>query len=315
MNVTAQDEIFNYVEGVRQALGGLPAATREELLEDLPEHLAEVLAEGGGTLVGRLGSPSTYAAELIASAGLADAAADERPARGARLGQLRAQARDAMRRADVRFGPLLGYAKASEFLVLLRPAWWVLRGYLVAMAFAYVVDDNGGPIGLLPRIGNNELVALLLLAAAVLGSIWLGRRGEPAQRMPRLLLRGGGVALAIFAFAGFLETDGQARDGAYLEMSYVSEYSDVRDVFVYDSRGNLVQGAQLYDQYGNPMRFGDPGCYEEGTGNWVASRQLGYPYCPEQAPFRSSAGNSDPRRAEPSEGPAEPAAPSPSGLP
>ncbi|MFD0518227.1 HAAS signaling domain-containing protein [Paractinoplanes durhamensis] len=57
MNTTAQDEIRDYVEAVRQALAGLSAETREELLEDLPEHLAEVRAEGSGTLRDRLGSP------------------------------------------------------------------------------------------------------------------------------------------------------------------------------------------------------------------------------------------------------------------
>ncbi|WP_433793465.1 HAAS signaling domain-containing protein [Actinoplanes sp. CA-252034] len=69
MNLTAQDEIAVYVEGVREALAGLPAATRDELLEDLPEHLAEVLAEGGGSLYERLGPPAAYAAELSATAG------------------------------------------------------------------------------------------------------------------------------------------------------------------------------------------------------------------------------------------------------
>ena len=47
-----------------------------------------------------------------------------------------------LNRADVRVGPVIGYAKASEFLILLRPAWWVLRGYLVAMAIDYLFDGR-----------------------------------------------------------------------------------------------------------------------------------------------------------------------------
>ncbi|MEU4693373.1 hypothetical protein [Actinoplanes sp. NPDC023714] len=295
MNLTDQDEIGNYVEQVRQALGGLPPATREELLEDLPEHLAEVLAEGGGTLVSRLGSPSAYAAELIASAGLATGEAGEGgDARGGLRGRardLRDRAREATRRADVRVGPLLGYGKASEFLALLRPAWWVLRGYLAAMAFTYVFDDNSAPIGLLPRIGGsgNELIALMVLAVFVLGSIWLGSR-TPSKRMPRLLFRAGGAALVLFAVVGFFETDGQARRGDPVQAGYVSEvsrYSDVQDVFVYDDDGNLVRNVQIYDQWGNAIEFGEPGCIDPMTGDWSPARERGYPYCPDQAPFRS----------------------------
>jgi uncharacterized membrane protein len=57
VNGTTQYEITAYVDAVSAALAGLPAATRDELLEDLPEHLAEVAAEGAGTLTDRLGAP------------------------------------------------------------------------------------------------------------------------------------------------------------------------------------------------------------------------------------------------------------------
>ncbi|MBG0563205.1 HAAS signaling domain-containing protein [Actinoplanes aureus] len=285
MNLTAQDEISLYVEGVRQALAHLPAATREELLEDLPEHLAEVLAEGGGSLTERLGTPQAYAAELSASAGITGSA-PRPPARAARLAELRGRLGEATRRIDDRTGPLLGYAKASDFLVLLRPAWWVLRGYLAAMAFAYIFDDNSARIGLLPRVVDNELFALLLLAGAILGSIWLGRRGQPAKPVPRLLLKAGTAVLAIYAVVGFFEADGQARQStSYMDTSYVSEFGHVQDVFVYDNQGRLIKGAQLYDQNGQPIRLGDNGCTDQVTGEWRESRQLGYPRCPDQAPF------------------------------
>ncbi|MEU4558944.1 hypothetical protein AB0F72_11180 [Actinoplanes sp. NPDC023936] len=314
MNLTAQDEIGGYVEEVRQALGGLPAAARDELLEDLPEHLAEVLAEGGGTLTERLGSPSAYAAELIASAGIDTGVADPASSGGGLRGQmrdLRDRAGAATRRADVRVGPLLGYGKASDFLVLLRPAWWVLRGYLAAMALAYMFDGNQR-LGLLPRLGGDDLAAVLLLAATVAGSIWLGRRGEPAARMPRLLLRGGTAALVIFAVVGFFELDSASRrDGSMSvdSVDYVSQYSDVQDVFVYDGNGKLVENAQLYDQWGNPIQFGEPGCIDAATGNWSASRSRGYPYCPDQAPFRNGSGVPTPEPSFPQgPSPTEPAA-------
>jgi hypothetical protein len=52
-----EQEIAGYVERVRQALADLPPTVRDELLEDLPEHLAEVAAEDAGAFAERLGPP------------------------------------------------------------------------------------------------------------------------------------------------------------------------------------------------------------------------------------------------------------------
>ena len=163
MNATGTDEITAYVEAVRAALAGLPETTRNELLEDLPEHLAEVAADGIGTLTDRLGPPSVYAAELLASAGFVGGFPDPPPSVD-RYAELREVTLHRLRVVDAKVGPLFGYARASEFLTMLRPAWWVLRGYLAAMVIAWLLDDSGQPLGLLPRIGGSEVVAVLLLA-------------------------------------------------------------------------------------------------------------------------------------------------------
>jgi hypothetical protein len=152
---TAQDEINLYVFAVRAALGDLPESLRDELLEDLPEHLAEVAADGEGSLADRLGSPEAYAADLRMSAGFVGGFPDP-PKRTDQFKEMRDVALARLRVADVRLGPLFGGERASEFLVQLRPAWWVLRGYLAAMVLAWMLDDSGQPIGLLPRIGGSE---------------------------------------------------------------------------------------------------------------------------------------------------------------
>ena len=51
-------------------LGDLPRKQRDELLEDLQQHLAEVGAEGEGSLTDQLGPPEAYAAELRSAARL-----------------------------------------------------------------------------------------------------------------------------------------------------------------------------------------------------------------------------------------------------
>jgi hypothetical protein len=322
VNLTAQDEIAVYVEGVREALAGLPAAARDELLEDLPEHLAEVLAEGGGSLYERLGPPAAYAAELSATAGFTAATPPEgeRSRIAETAARHRARINRTLRRADEQVGPVLGYARASEFLTLLRPAWWILRGYLAAMAIAFMVHDHSTPLGLLPRAGDDDLAAILLLSLGILGSIWLGRRGQPATRWPRRLQRLGTGFLVIFAVIGFFEVDSAAQRDYYYTVDYreprIDPLSGVRDVFVYDAEGKLLVGVQLYDQDGQPIQLGEPTCYD-ADGSLVPIANPGYPYCPGQAPFRAeqSRGADPSLSTGPSTGPSADAAEQPPATP
>ncbi|GAA2713954.1 HAAS signaling domain-containing protein [Actinoplanes palleronii] len=287
MNDVVADEITGYVARVRLALGGLPEKTREELLEDLPEHLAEVRAEGTGTLVERLGEPAAYAAELLAAAEVPDVKAEE-PDRYAELKAVRDQVVRGLREADVRVGPVLGYSKASEFLALLLPAWWVLRGYLAAMVLAHVFATGDERLGLLPRVGGSGVLALVLLGACVVGSIWLGRRGTPAGQWPRYAYWSGTAVLILLAVVGFATVDDEAQvTPSYVDATYSgnSGYENVRDVFVYDGQGHPVENAQLYDQNGQPIQLGSQWCDDPDTGESVQSWQRGYPRCPKLNPF------------------------------
>ena len=288
MNSTDTDEITAYVEAVRAALVGLPDVTRDELTEDLPEHLAEVLADGVGTLTERLGPPEVYAAELRASAGFVGGFPDPPPVVDP-LGRVREAALRRLQIADVRVGPFLGYSRVSEFLLLLRPAWWVLRGYLAAMVVAWMLDDSGQPMGLLPRIGGSDAVALLLLVAGVFASIWFGRRMTRLDRLPRYALYAGSAVLVLVALSGFLSADSSARGSDYADVGYSDPYGHVQDVFVYDEQGRLIEGARLFDQDGQPIRLGSPYCYSKQEGmsdSGPAMDDSRYPYCPSNAPFR-----------------------------
>lgn len=288
MNSTETDEITAYVEGVRAALSGLPEATREELLEDLPEHLAEVVADEVGTLTERLGPPAVYAAELLAGAGYVGGGFPDPPSspRRGHLNGLRTAWVQRLRVIDEKTGPVFGYARASEFLSLLRPAWWVLRGYLIAMVIAGG-SDSDGPIGLLPRVGGSDLMALLLLTACVLPSIWFGRRGFRLSRVPRLVLWGGTAVLLMGAMAGFADADQNSRDNYYTNVEYSNPYSHVEDVFVYDKQGRLIDGARVFDQDGQPIKLGRPYCSSDGDYSSTEVDDSKYPYCgADKAPFK-----------------------------
>ncbi|MFI1192112.1 HAAS signaling domain-containing protein [Micromonospora sp. NPDC020750] len=311
-----EQEIADYVTRVRAALADLPPTVRDELTEDLAEHLAEVAAEGDGPLAERLGMPEAYAAELRTAAGAGGPAAarnlDQRAAAVASWSRAR------LRATDLRLGPILGYATASEYLRLLRPAWWVLRGYLAAMLITVIT--TGAPIGLLPRLGGSTLAALLLLAVCVVASVWLGRRTPVLGRWPRIALRAGTAILAVFAFAGFVDADDRLgwNESGYQPTSEQVPY--VRDVFVYDSEGRLVENARLFDQDGNPIRLGYRECVREGLPEGTKAVVPVYPYCPEYAPFRTGPVGPRPSSGPPTVGPVPSSAvptegPTPSGAP
>jgi hypothetical protein len=284
---TAQDEINLYVFAVRAALGDLPESLRDELLEDLPEHLAEVAADGEGSLTDRLGSPEAYAADLRTTAGFVGGFPDP-PNRTDQFREMRDLALTRLHTVDGKLGPLFGAAKASEFLILLRPAWWVLRGYLAAMVVAWMLDDSGQPIGLLPRIGGSEAVALLLLAAGILGSIWFGRRSLSLSVWPERALYAGSVVLVLVALAGFSQADSSSRDANYSDVNYDNPYGNIEDLFVYDEQGRLVTNARIFDQNGNPLRLGNAYC-TDANGNYTEVETLTYPYCAQRDPFRMPA--------------------------
>ncbi|WP_028192549.1 HAAS signaling domain-containing protein [Salinispora pacifica] len=287
MTVTEQ-EIADYVARVRGALTDLSPAVRDELTEDLPEHLAVVAAESDGTLVERLGEPEAYAGELRIAAGVG---AGRRSATG-ELTALVDRVRGRLNTLDRQLGPPLGYPTVRAFLHLLAPGWWILRGYLAAMLLAVLSTGLNGEIGLLPRIGGHLSLGLMILAALVVASVMLGRRDARSRPWPGRLLVLGNLVLVGFALAALVhQEDRRGAGDYYAPISVDSRYDHIRDVFVYDTEGQLVDYARLFDQNGDPIRLGYPDCADardvirRDEINGASPLLRGYPYCPEAAPF------------------------------
>jgi hypothetical protein len=116
-HMTASTGVADYLARVRAALADLPPRTRDELLEDLPDHLAEIAAEGDEPLESRLGPPQAYAAELRAAANLDTAG---RPAT-AQLAAALSAARGRLRLIDAKLGPLLGYGRPATSFACCDP--------------------------------------------------------------------------------------------------------------------------------------------------------------------------------------------------
>lgn len=229
------------------ALADLPADEREEMLDDLRSHLAEVADESDTPPTTRLGPPEEYAAELRVAAGIGPAprAVDVRAASSLeRLRDAGTAVRDWVRRRPG--GPGL-----LAFLPQLRPAWWVLRGYLLALVGAVVLGavDFAGP---LPADGSTALVFLVFAAGLAVASVWLGTH-PPRRPAAVLALRVGGVLLVLLGFAAWRA----ASTGTVYAVSDEGPLTRITDVQAYDAEGRPLRDVQLFDQDGNPVELYD----------------------------------------------------------
>jgi HAAS len=244
----AQAALDRYLAAVTAALADLPADVRDELVEDLPAHFAEVLQEDDGTLEERLGPPAAYAAELRAAAGL-DAGTGPRRG-GERVSQLAERAVGWVRIADERVGSWLGYRRASEFVRLLEPGWFVLRGFAVAILLL-----RYGPLHeehLRDPFGWAVMLVMIVL------SVRFGPIRRRLARLPRLVGWIATGATALVSLLVLLTLVSLVRPVEFGSPSYVvDERSQITDVYPYDSNGQPLHDVTLYDQNGNPLQFGD----------------------------------------------------------
>lgn len=253
--VHAPSEVKAYLDQVRLYLDDLPEVERDDLLEDLEQHLSEVLAEGDEPLAARLGAPADYAAELRQSAGLParDAAADSSVARlvhRARRSSLGRLAEGAASHRATR--------AVRDFLPEARPGWWVARA-LVGVAAWMVTTQYVSYYHLpIPPIAGSRLVTVGLVAGAVWASVWLGRRSDGSRNL-RLLSIAVNVVVGLLAYGAMNELSGR------LGVNYVfSEPSPapylshpdgmpITNIYPYAADGTPLDGVLLYDQAGRPI--------------------------------------------------------------
>ncbi|MEV4164370.1 hypothetical protein [Nonomuraea dietziae] len=223
-----------YAQAVREALADHPY--RDELVEDLDDHLAEVAAESEVPLEERLGPPEAYAAELGAAYG-------DRPQ------ERRTRFRLGAARASLAGHPAFG--QLAAFLPELRPGWWVLRGYALAM----LLISAAGDAQLVPdALGEFALVAGVIWLSVVLGRMPRGRW----LRITSALASGFAVLALMLGFLGAQSLSGSAGPSplAYQEpvtvdmMASVGEISNIRP---YAKDGTPLSDVYLYDQDGRPV--------------------------------------------------------------
>lgn len=250
-------DVVRYAAQVRAALADLAPADRDELLEDLENHLLEVRSDDDGPLELRLGAPEAYAAELRASAGLA-------PARRSRWGLL-GRVDDGLRRDVERLRAgvvaLHGGREVADFLPELRPGWWVLRAWGAVWVLELLLDSyaelSAFPI---PTVAGSAVLGLVAVLAATVFSVRIGRgHAPPVLCRPRVVATGN-VVLVVLGL--LLANNVQERftvmsaDAAYAGSPGVLTTADRRPVsnlYAFDSLGRPLRDVQLYDQDGRPL--------------------------------------------------------------
>ncbi|GIH12102.1 hypothetical protein Raf01_02740 [Rugosimonospora africana] len=214
-------------------------------------------SEDSGPLQARLGSPASYAAELRAAAGLMSA---KTPGTGAaRLTDWLSLATDLYRRADARGGRLIGYPRLSEYLRLLRPGWWVLRGYVLDVV---VFGLSNRMTSVIPLVGGGKwLTGMVVLLGCVVGSVWFGRRaGRWRESWQRYGLRALNLVLGVLLIVVAFQLSDDIRDGWQAANASPVSYQDNEpsDVIPVGSDGRPLSGVRLFDQNGNALNLGDP---------------------------------------------------------
>jgi hypothetical protein len=275
---TRSREAQAYLDGVGEALADLPEEERADLLDELAAHLDELAAEDVTPLESRLGSPQEYAAELRASAGLPPARARGRAVAEA-LARLHAR-----RRSPAMAGP-------EEFLRSIRPAWWVLRAWiLVALGTWYAHPHWWPSLVVVPDVGPDGLSVLVLLAAVVV-SVQLGRRElrtatatwlmavvnlvAAAGLWPVLLTMNEAVLYSAYNDYG----PRMARSPELPPRGVFAGGRQVTNMFAYDAAGEPLADVRLYDQHGRPVNVGVAAWAREATVD-ATGRLVGnaYPY-------------------------------------
>ena len=249
-----------YLDAVRAHLADVPQPEREDLLEDLEQHLDEVAAEAEGSLEDRLGPPAEYAAELRASAGLEGR---HRPRIETLLTDHARRLRAVPRHHAV--------SRTADSLRELRPAWWVLRGYVLLVAWRLMSNSAWYALPI-PKFGGSTAAGLVAIATAVCASVWLGHRKSRVWRVVGGVLSGITILAGLFVLSHASSALSMAHYSSHGEETYCDyppcgDYGEafsethllgrdgrpITNIYAYGEDGSLLRDVRLYDQRGKPI--------------------------------------------------------------
>lgn len=229
-------DIAGFAALVRARLGDLAADEVEDLTDGLESDLAEKAEDED------LGDAEAYADELRSAAGI--------PPRSSRALSLTDRIHRARARVvrGIRSHPTA--SSALDFLVSIRPVWWVLRALLGVFLLSLRFDPiKSSPIG-----WTVSFVVLLVISVQWGRGRWMPQRWLRGVRLAANILA---IIVAPFALGAVIH---QAAVTTYADPSAVAtpagltrDGGAVTNIFAYDSDGNPLIGVQLFDENGKPL--------------------------------------------------------------
>jgi len=257
MSITLSPSKAAYLARVAEGLADLAAEDREEVMQDLEAHLAELGDEEVETI---LGSPEAFVAEFRQSAGLVESEAEAQP------GHIDI-ARARLDHWSARLGELTRWPT-------IRPVWVWTRGWLLVSAWSVLYDIEGIRRFPIPSIGGSSLTGLALVVSATTLSLWLDAGAEQTARSI------GSVVLSVvggFGLVGTLLNPLPTYDEIYAEPIYIDRLTG--------ANGNPVDNIYAYDLDGNPVEvllFDGEGRALQTLPSWVYEDAE---YLPVDAPY------------------------------
>lgn len=250
---TDPTQVAAFAAAVRAHLDDLPADEVEDLVDGLEADLIERTHDSSDPL----GDPRAYADELRAAAGLPPRGSNR--ASGEWFGGYKQLARKlrawvASERENRRVAAVL------DFLVTLRPVWWVLRGWAAFRITVMLGSEHHLP---------DSLFGFLLLAGFVTVSVQWGRGRWlpwPALRIAKTAISALiVVALPVMLWSAatplVVGSAGSDTSGS-MEVAPAGlsvDGAQVTNIFPFDCAGQPLSGVQLFDQDGEPLEIGQPG--------------------------------------------------------
>ncbi len=142
----------------------------------------------------------------------------------------------------------------------LRPAWWLLRAWVAVELIGIFVGTPWFPV---PRFPG----APLLFVAAIVASVWLGRRAtQHRQSSPEsaLVLVGNVVAALglLWVVAGLSQVSEEVHpddasiivpENAIRQGAIREDGTEITNLYPYGPDGRLLENVRLYDQDGRPF--------------------------------------------------------------
>ena len=228
-----------YLDRVAAGLADLAEDDRDEVLEDLRAHLAELDEE---EVEAALGSPAEFVAEFRTSAGLDE---DVKKVRKWSLTRTRTQLEDATQRL----------AEVSRWQTW-RPLWIWTRGWLLVSTIAVLSGGTAFHPFPIPTIEESAAIGFLLVGGTTLFSLWLDRRRTDLRAVGSFLFNA--LALVVLSVslasaAAVSRTYFVEEDFAYTDQLIGPEGETISNIYAYDLEGEPVE-VLLFDQDGRPLR-------------------------------------------------------------